>query len=80
MPCRGSRQNPDFEKLYRSNNVISSTNLSCMKEKKRQKGYLWIIRNQETYQSIIMYAPCLGIDSNRQIVMLKRLFIGQLNV
>lgn len=51
-----------------------------MKEKKGLKGYLWIIRNQETYQSIIMYAPCLGTDSNRQIVMLKRLFIGQLNV
>lgn len=80
MPWRGSRQNLDFEKLCRSNNVISSTNLTYMKEKKGLKGYLWIIRNQETYQSIIMYAPCLGTDSNRQIVMLKRLFIGQLNV
>lgn len=49
-----------------------------MKERKGLNGYLWIIRNQETYQSIIMYAPCLGTVSNRQIVMLKRLFIRQM--
>lgn len=43
----------DFENLYRTNKVISSRNIKVREEKIDRN--LETIRNQETYQPIIVY-------------------------
>lgn len=49
---------------YRSNNVISSTNLTGNERKKGTERISMDFKKPRDL-SIIMYGPCLGIDSNR---------------